>query len=89
VAHRPDERGRVLQASGRGPQRRAITRYRNPSYPQALALFKPLGLTGNGFTIPRNWGRAQINALQTGYETGRENINNTITSIRVTQVTNY
>lgn len=73
------------------PQPRATTRYRNPSYPQArtLALFKPLGLTANGFTIPRNWGPAQINALQTGYETGRENINKTITSIGVSNATNY
>ena len=45
-------------------------RYRNPSYGQrrTLALFRPLGLTANGFRIPRNWGPAQINALQAGIE---------------------
>jgi hypothetical protein len=51
------------------PQPGATNRYRNPSYPQrrTLARFKPLGLTANGFRIPRNWGPRQINALQTGY----------------------
>jgi hypothetical protein len=50
------------------PQANARILYRNPSYPQrtTLALFRPLGLTANGFTIPRNWGQAQINALQAG-----------------------
>src|SRR5262249_10188010 len=40
------------------PQSRAFTRYRNPSYGQkrTLALFRRLGLTSNGFRIPRNWG---------------------------------
>ena len=40
------------------PQPRATRRYRNPSYPQArtLALFRPLGLTANGFTDPEQLG---------------------------------
>ena len=41
----------------------------------ALAALKPLGLTQNGFTIPRNWGPVQIAALQKGYELGQEYIN--------------
>ncbi|MBU6221709.1 MAG: DUF1254 domain-containing protein [Planctomycetes bacterium] len=40
----------------------------------ALTAFKPLGLTQNGFTIPRGWGPAQINALQKGYELGQRYI---------------
>jgi hypothetical protein len=73
------------------PQARASRRYRNPSYPQrgTLALFKPIGLTANGFTIPRNWGPAQVKALQAGYDAGRAHITNVVTSIGVTQATNY
>ena len=41
----------------------------------ALAAFKPLGLTQNGFTIPKGWGSAQIDALQKGYELGQDYIN--------------
>ena len=41
----------------------------------ALAAFKPMGLTQNGFTIPKRWGPAQIAALQKGYELGQEYIN--------------
>ena len=73
------------------PQARARRRYRNPSYPQrsTLALFKPLGLTANGFRTPRNWGPAQVKALQAGFEAGREHINTLVTSIGVTAATNY
>jgi len=54
------------------PQANARKLYRNPSYGQrgTLALFRPLGLTANGFTVPRNWGRAQIDALQAVYDAG-------------------
>jgi hypothetical protein len=73
------------------PQPGATTRYRNPSYPQqrTLARFKPLGLTANGFRIPRNWGPTQINALQTGYRNGQQQINNLVASSKVTKATNY
>ncbi len=73
------------------PQPRANRRYRNPSYPQrsTLALFRPLGLTANGFTTPRNWGPAQVKALQAGYDAGRAHINTVVTSIGVTQATNF
>ena len=40
----------------------------------ALAALKPLGLTQNGFTIPKGWGPAQIDALQKGYELGQRYI---------------
>ncbi len=73
------------------PQSGAIRRYRNPSYPQqqTLALFKPLGLTANGFRIPRNWGPTQIKALQAGYAAGQDKINRLVTSGTVTAATNF
>ena len=73
------------------PQSRATTRYRNPSYPQkgTLALFKPLGLTANGFRIPSNWGSEQIMALQQGYVAGQNLINGKLSTAGVTQATNY
>lgn len=40
----------------------------------ALAAFKRLGLTQNGFTIPRKWGALQIAALQRGYQLGQDYI---------------
>ena len=73
------------------PQANARILYRNPSYGQrgTLALFRPLGLTANGFTVPRNWGQAQINALQAGMDDAKANIANIATSTQVTQATNY
>jgi hypothetical protein len=73
------------------PQSRARTRYRNPSYGQkgALALFRPLGLTANGFSVPSNWGPEQIAALQAGYEAGQEFIQSKVSSVGATQATNY
>ena len=64
------------------PQPRATTRYRNPSYPQArtLALFRPLGLTANGFRIPSNWGPNQIKALQAGYVAGHAGVISRLTA---------
>ena len=73
------------------PQPAARTRYHNPSYPQkrTLQLFRPLGLTANGFTIPRNWGPKQIGALQNGYDAGQAQINQIVTASNVTKATNY
>jgi hypothetical protein len=73
------------------PQSRATRRYRNPSYPQrrTLALFKPLGLTATGFRIPTNWGPSQINALQAGYEAGRQSITALQSAGTTSQATNY
>ena len=73
------------------PQANARILYRNPSYGQrgTLALFRPLGLTANGFTVPRNWGQAQINALQAGMDDAKANVANIANSTQVTQATNY
>src|SRR5262249_27821483 len=73
------------------PQSRAIARYRNPSYGQKhrLALFKPLGLTAHGFTLPRNWGSRQIQALQAGYEAGQKTVNDELAAVGVSAGTNY
>ncbi len=71
-------------------QPRATTRYRNPSYPQArtLALFKPLGLTANGFRIPSNWGPDQIKALQAGYKAGHAGVVARLTAATTSPATN-
>jgi hypothetical protein len=60
------------------PQAEASTTYENPSYGQqaALDLFRPLGLTDNGYAVPRNWGTAQLDALQAGMEDGMSALNN-------------
>ena len=73
------------------PQSGATLLYRNPSYGQkgTLALFRPLGLTANGFTVPRNWGPEQIDALQAGLEAGHDTIYAKTISTPVTQATNY
>jgi hypothetical protein len=73
------------------PQSGAIRRYRNPAYPQqhTLAMFKPLGLTASGFTIPSNWGPKQIKALQQGYDEGQSTITNLLTSGGATAQTNF
>jgi len=72
-------------------QPRATTRYRNPSYPQArtLALFRPLGLTADGFRIPSNWGARQITALQAGYEAGHAGVVSRLTSATTSPATNF
>jgi hypothetical protein len=73
------------------PQARAAARYRNPSYPQqrTLALFKPLGLTANGFRIPSNWRSQQIMALQLGYMAGKNKINGKLSKGIASQANNY
>ena len=73
------------------PQANARILYRNPSFGQrgTLALFRPLGLTANGFTVPRNWGQTQINALQAGMNDAKKNIANIANSTQVTEATNY
>src|SRR5262249_44531747 len=56
------------------PQYNAKVRYFVPSYGQQgiFRTFAPLGLTRNGYHIPSNWGSAQLQALQAGYEQGQE-----------------
>ena len=62
------------------PQYGASRRFRNPSWGQRrkLASFRPLGLTAKGFKVPSNWGRAQLDALQDGYEAGQDKVNATL-----------
>jgi hypothetical protein len=50
--------------------------YLVPSFEQetTLAMFKPIGLTKNGFKIPKNWGAEQIAAMQQGFELGEAKI---------------
>jgi hypothetical protein len=52
------------------PQADANRRYFVPASGQqsTLALFRSIGLTQNGFTIPKSWGAAEIAALQKGFE---------------------
>jgi hypothetical protein len=73
------------------PQADATRRYFNPSYRQAgtLARFKPLGLTGDGFRIPGNWGPDQVNALQAGYEDGQQQLQAYSTMLNATPETNF
>jgi hypothetical protein len=58
------------------PQYNAKVRYRAPSYGQQgiFRAFAPLGLTKNGYHIPSDWGPAQLQALQAGYEQGQQDL---------------
>jgi len=73
------------------PQYGAKTRYLAPSYGQKgiLRAFAPIGLTGNGFHIPKNWGKAQLQALQSGYVQGQATLNAFISGSSATSSTNY
>ena len=73
------------------PQYGARKRYRNPAFGQAgaLRLFKPLGLTAKGFSLPRNWRQPQIEALQAGYEDGQETANTELNTGTAAPATNY
>ena len=53
-----------------------------------LALFKPIGLTQKGFTIPSNWGDVQLQAFQQGFELGEQKIAS-LMSVPATAATNY
>ena len=54
------------------PQYHVKKIYRVPSFPQksTLARFAPIGLTADGFTVPSQWGKRQLRALQVGFEKG-------------------
>ena len=58
------------------PQADAKRLFQNPAFGQthALRLFRPLGLRARGYFVPRNWGSAQLDALQAGYEDGQAKI---------------
>jgi hypothetical protein len=66
------------------PQYGATTIYSVPSYGQQgiFDLFAPLGLTEKGFSIPADWGEAQQDALQAGYENGQQILHDFVTSLR-------
>ena len=74
------------------PQYNAKVRYFVPSYGQQgiFRTFAPLGLTRNGFHIPSNWGSAQIQALQAGYEQGQQVLKKFISGVQSpSSSTNY
>ena len=56
------------------PQYGAQAIYLVPSYGQKKIFdaFAPLGLTEKGFSVPNNWGDAQKQALQDGYQLGQK-----------------
>jgi hypothetical protein len=72
------------------PQADARERYFVPASRQqsTLALFRPIGLTQNGFTIPKSWGPAEIAALQQGFEDGQAAIQEKLKS-SPTAATNF
>ncbi len=73
------------------PQSNAKKLYQNPSWGQArqLRLLRPLGLTAQGWKVPRNWGSAQLSALQSGYEKGDAGITDLSTAVGATPTSNY
>jgi hypothetical protein len=73
------------------PQYGATTTYFVPSYGQEAKFdsFAPLGLKDNGFRIPHNWGQAQLDALQAGYELGQNILSDFIQSVASDECTNY
>ena len=72
------------------PQAGAKRVFRNPAFGQkrTLARFKPIGLTANGFKIPRGFGKKQLTALQNGFQAGIEEITDKL-SAQATIQTNY
>jgi hypothetical protein len=73
------------------PQAGARSRYQNPSWGQrgTLQLFRPLGLTAQGFRVPGNWGPDQLTALQQGFVEGSDTITKLQSAVGVTAATNY
>src|SRR5262249_864131 len=61
-------------ASWGAPQYGATNTYFVPSYGQLATLdsFAPIGLTESGFSVPGDWGNAQKQALQDGFELGQQ-----------------
>ncbi|MDR3632965.1 MAG: DUF1254 domain-containing protein [Isosphaeraceae bacterium] len=73
------------------PQYGAKARYLAPSYGQQgiLRILAPLGLTKNGYHIPKNWGPVQLQALQAGYEQGQQQLDAFISGNGASSSTNY
>jgi hypothetical protein len=72
------------------PQAGAKKVFRNPAFGQkrTLARFKPIGLTANGFKIPRGWRKKQLTALEKGFQAGFDEVNGKL-SAQATKQTNY
>ena len=64
------------------PQAGAKKVFRNPAFGQrrTLARFKAIGLSADGFTIPRGWRQKQLTALQTGFEAGQAELDEKLTT---------
>jgi hypothetical protein len=73
------------------PQAGARKVFRNPAFGQrrTLARFKPIGLTANGFKVPRGWRQKQLTALQNGFEAGNEELIDKLSTAGATNRTNY
>lgn len=73
------------------PQYGAEQVYLPPSAGQekALSQFAPIGLTAQGFKVPKGWGKAELAALQKGYEEGQAKLNAIISSQQPSADTNY
>jgi hypothetical protein len=73
------------------PQYGAKSIYLVPSYGQKAIFdsFRPLGLTKKGFRIPTDWGDAQKQALQDGYELGQQILDEFIAGATSGASTNY
>lgn len=73
------------------PQAGAKKLFQNPSYGQARALarFRVLGLTSRGYFVPRNWGSAQLAALQAGYEQGAATVASLQSALGASAATNF
>ena len=72
------------------PQYGAKSRYVVPSFGQkgVLRSFASIGLTANGFQVPKNWRAPQLEALQRGFEAGQKGLNTFISSTAATSSTN-
>ncbi|UGS38386.1 DUF1254 domain-containing protein [Capillimicrobium parvum] len=73
------------------PQAGARTVFRNPAFGQkhTLARFKPIGLTANGFRIPRHWRQKQLTALQNGFLAGNTKLTDKLSTAGAVRKTNY
>ncbi|HMM48531.1 MAG TPA: DUF1254 domain-containing protein [Miltoncostaeaceae bacterium] len=65
--------------------------FRNPSGGQerTLARFRNLGLTADGWRMPRNWRAPQRAAFQAGFEVGMQRVNAALNTVAVSPESNY
>ena len=73
------------------PQYGARSVYFTPSFGQAQKLksFAPIGLTANGFSVPKGWGPAELAALEEGYKEGQAGLNAALADATAGASTNY